>query len=232
MKKIVIVDSSETFVKYISRVLSRLGYEVHAAFDIEAGFSIIDRKKPDLVLTEMHVGNHDGLELCARLRSFPDTSGIPVVIVTTDGTSEGMEQARQAGCSDYLTKPMTVRDIHSILQRNLSFPVLRRVIRLNICVDAVIGSAGLKIETRTVTLGEGGMLVRSDHPIFQGGSRLDIVLHLSSAEAPLELKGEVIYRIETANNGSQRGIGIQFIDIEKDAAAQLTRFIEAAIRQN
>jgi hypothetical protein len=55
---------------------------------------------------------------------------------------------------------------------------------------------------------------------------------VSSAEAPLELKGEVIYRIETANNGSQRGIGIQFIDIEKDAAAQLTRFIEAAIRQN
>lgn len=229
MKQVVIIDSSETFVKYVSRVITRLGCEVHAAFSIEDGFSIIARMKPDLILTEIRVGNHDGIELCAKLRRDPFTSGTPVVIVTVDGSMESMEQARQAGCSEYLTKPMTVRDIHLMLQRHLSFRVTRRMLRLNMEIDAVISSGGWRIEARTVTLGEGGMLVRSDHPMFQSGSRVNIVLQVSPSEAPLELDGHVIYRIESANNGSQRGIGIQFIEIEKDKTARLTRFLEAAI---
>jgi CheY-like chemotaxis protein len=229
MKQIVIIDSSETFVKYMSRVITRLGCEVHTAFSIEDGYLIIAELTPDLVLMEIHVGNQDGIELCAKLRRGPCASRIPVVFVTTDGTTESMEQAKQAGCSEYLTKPMTVRDIHLLLQRHLSFRVTRRMLRLNIGVDAVISSGGRRIEARTVTLGEGGMLVRSDNPMFQSGSRVSIVLHLSPSEAPLELNGQVIYRFESANNGTQRSVGIQFIDIEKYRTKRLTSFLEAAI---
>jgi CheY-like chemotaxis protein/Tfp pilus assembly protein PilZ len=229
VKQIVIVDSSETFVKYASRVISRMGYEIHPAFDVKTGFALIAGKKPDLVLLEINVSNRTGIKLYARMRSDPRTAGIPLVIVTVDGTMESRERGKLVGCSDYLTKPLTVRDIHLMLQRNLPFLVKRRVMRLNIAVNADIGSGDRRIEIMTTTLGEGGMLVRSDHPVFKNGSRVDISLYLSTAEAPVKLIGEVIYICEAAETSTLNGVGIKFVDIEPDAAARLTRFIEEAI---
>lgn len=229
MKQIVIVDCSETFVKYASRVISRLGYEVHHAFDLVTGFSLIAGKKPDLVLLEITVSNRTGLKLCEEMRRDPRTAEIPVVIVTTDGTMESREQAMLAGCCDYLAKPLTVRDFNLMLQRNLPFLVKRRATRLNIAVNAVISSGDRRIEIMTTTLGEGGMLVRSDDPLFRNGSRLNISLCLSTSEAPVALRGEVIYLSKPAEPSTLNGIGIKFVDIEPDAATQLTRFIEEVV---
>ncbi|MRS02316.1 response regulator [bacterium] len=229
MKQIVIVDCSETFIRYASRVIARLGYEIHHAFDLVTGFSLIAGKKPDLVILEINVSNRNGIELCEQMRRDSRTAEIPVVIVTTDGTMESREQAMLAGCSDYLTKPLTVRDFNLMLQRNLPFPVKRQATRLNIAVNAVISSGDQRIEIMTTTLGEGGMLVHSDHHLFQNGSRVNISLCLTSTEAPVALCGEVIYISKPAEPSTLNGIGIKFVDIEPDAATHLTRFIEAVV---
>ena len=229
MKQIVIVDCSETFVKYASRVISRLGYEVHHAFDLVTGFSLIAGKKPDLVLLEINVSNRTGIKLCEQMRRDPRTAEIPVVIVTTDGTMESREQAMLAGCCDYLTKPLTVRDFNLMLQRNLPFLVKRRATRLNIAVNAVISSGDRRIEIMTTTLGEGGMLVRSDDPLFRNGSRVNISLCLSTSRSTCRTTWGSDLLSKPAEPSTLNGIGIKFVDIEPDAATQLTRFIEEVV---
>jgi CheY-like chemotaxis protein/Tfp pilus assembly protein PilZ len=228
MKKIVMIDPSETFIKFVSRTLTRMGYEVFHAFDLESGFSVIAGTKPSLVLTEINLRNCKGTELCEKLRSDPRTSSIPIVIVTTDGSEQSLEQAKKAGCSDYLTKPLTVRDIHLMLQRNLPFTVKRQKLRLDIGVDAILLAEEQKINVRTKTLGERGMLVQSNHHSLHNGSQVDISLHLPESHSPIELTGEVIYILNPADHCSPHGVGIKFSDIRKEASELLRNFIERA----
>jgi two-component system, cell cycle response regulator len=225
MNKIVMIDPSETFMKFVSRSLTRMGYEVFHAFDLESGFSVIDETRPSLVLAEINVPNSRGVELCEKLCGDPRTSAIPVVIVTTDGRSRSLEQAQKAGCSDYLTKPLTVRDIHLMLQRNLPFAAKRQKLRLDIAVDAIIRTSGQTFESRTKTIGEGGLLVQTDHPAVHTGSQVDISLRLSPASPSIELTGEVIYILDPAPP-SPRGVGIKFSDIRKETSDLLRNFLE------
>jgi CheY-like chemotaxis protein len=226
MKKIVMIDPSETFIKFVSRTLTRMGYEVFHAFDLESGFSVITETKPNLVLAEINVPNHKGVELCEKLCGDPRTSAIPVVIVTTDGNEQSLEQAKKAGCSDYMTKPLTVRDIHLMLQRNLPFVVKRQMLRLDIAVDAIITIKDQAFETKTKTISEGGLLVQINHPALHPGSLVNISLRLSPSSPSLELKGEVIYILDPATPSSPSGVGIKFSDIRKEASELLRNFIE------
>jgi CheY-like chemotaxis protein len=226
MKKIVIIDPAETFIKFVSRTLTRMGYEVFHAFDLESGFAVIAETHPNLVLAEINVQNCKGAELCEILCGDPRTATIPTVIVTTDGNAQSMEQAKKAGCADYLTKPLTVRDIHLMLQRNLPFVVKRQMLRLDIEVDAIIRTKDQTIETKTKTIGEGGLLVQIDHPALHTGSQVDISLRLSPSNPPLELTGEVIYILDAAATCSPRGVGIKFSDISNETTEILRNFME------
>jgi CheY-like chemotaxis protein/Tfp pilus assembly protein PilZ len=228
MKKIVMIDQSETFTKFVSRTLTKLGYEVFHAFNLESALAIIAEAKPNLVTVEINVPNYQGAELCEKLCGGPHTSTIPIVVITTDGNDQSRVQARKAGCSDYLTKPLTIREIHQMLQRNLPFAVKRQMIRLDIEVDAIIRTKDQTFETRTKTLGEGGMLVQIDHPALTAGSLLEIFLRLSPVSPPLEVTGEVIYILDHAASNSPRGVGIKFSGIRKDTSELLKKFIEQA----
>jgi len=227
MKKIVMIDPSETFRKFVSRTLVRMGYEVFHAFDLESGFSVITETKPNLVLAEINIPNCKGAEFCEILCGDPRTSTIPIVIVTTDGNEQSLEQAKKAGCSDYLTKPLTVRDIHLMLQRNLPFVVKRQMLRLDLEVDTIIRTKDQTFETRTKTIGEGGLLVRIDHPDVHTGLPVDISLLLTPATT-LELTGEVIYLLDPTAPCSARGVGIKFSDISKESSELLRNFLEQA----
>ena len=228
MKKIVMIDPSETFIKFVSRTLTRMGYEVFHAIDLESGLSVIAETKPSLVLAEINVPNHKGVELCEKLCGDPRTSTIPVVIVTTDGNEQSLEQAKKAGCSDYFTKPLTVRDIHLMLQRNLPFAVKRQMLRLNIGVEATIQSGNQQIEVKTKSLSEGGMLVEINDSSLHNGSQVDISLRLPPSLFPIELTGEAIYILDSADLFSSSGVGIKFSDIRKESLELLRNFIEKA----
>jgi len=180
------------------------------------------------VLAEINVPNHTGVELCEKLCGDPRTSRIPVVIVTTDGNEQSLEQAKKAGCADYLTKPLTVRDIHRMLQRNLPFAVKRQMLRLNIGVEAILQSGDQKIEVKTKSISEGGMLVQSNVSSLHNGSQVDISLRLSPSLFPIEMTGEVIYILDSADPISPRGVGIKFSDIRKESSELLRNFIEKA----
>lgn len=228
MKRIVMIDPSETFCKFVSLAMTRMGYEVFHALDLESGLTIITETNPNLVTAEINVPNYKGAELCETLRRDPHSSSIPLVVITTDGDIRRMDEARKAGCSDYLTKPLTIREIHQMLQRNLPFAVKRQMLRLNIEVDAIIRTKDQRYETRTKTLGEGGMLVQIDHPALPAGSLVDISLQLSPATPPLEVTGEVIYILDHTSSNSPRGIGIKFSGIKEVTSELLQKFIEQA----
>ena len=66
----------------------------------------IQRRKPDLILTDISMPRIDGFGLLQALRSTPETARIPVVAITVNGEDEDVRRGIEAGFTSYLTKPI------------------------------------------------------------------------------------------------------------------------------
>lgn len=80
-----------------------------------AGLAAIEAQRPDLVLLDMQLPDIDGLEVLRRLRARPGHADLPVVIVSANALSEQIEAGRTAGVRHYLTKPVDVRELLTLL---------------------------------------------------------------------------------------------------------------------
>ena len=72
------------------------------------GLTAIRRRKPSLILLDMHLPDIDGLELLRHLQADPETSDVPIIVVSADATEVSIRQAIAAGATHYLTKPVNV----------------------------------------------------------------------------------------------------------------------------
>jgi PAS domain S-box-containing protein len=80
-----------------------------------AGLAAIRQCPPSLLLLDMHLPDIDGLELLRQLKNDDGIADLPVVVVSADATSSRIEQALTLGAANYLTKPVNVAQILSVL---------------------------------------------------------------------------------------------------------------------
>jgi CheY-like chemotaxis protein len=72
--------------------------------------------RPDVIFMDLKMNDLDGLEATRRLRQDPATAAIPVVAVTASAFGDIRQTAREAGCVDYLSKPIRVPLLFGMLQ--------------------------------------------------------------------------------------------------------------------
>lgn len=106
MKKILLVDDTETVLMFEKMMLKSTGHNVETAPNGKKALELVGRSRPDLILLDIMMPELNGIETCRRLKADITTKDIPVVMVTTKGEPHMVEQAFQAGCNDYITKPV------------------------------------------------------------------------------------------------------------------------------
>ena len=82
-------------------------FEVEEAVSAEAAIDYLQTHHPDLILMDIQLPGMDGLTLTRRLKSATATADIPIVGLSAHTMTRDIEMARQAGCVDYITKPIT-----------------------------------------------------------------------------------------------------------------------------
>jgi CheY-like chemotaxis protein len=90
----------------LTRRLARRGYEVIIAVDGGQGVTLAQTEAPDLILMDMNLPVLDGSEATRQLRAAPATRSIPIIALTAHAMSGDRENALEAGCDDYDTKPI------------------------------------------------------------------------------------------------------------------------------
>lgn len=105
-KKILIVDDSSTVLLMERTLLSR-SYEVISARDGQEGVEKAFAESPDLILMDVVMPRMSGIEAVRKLRSTPETSHIPIIMVSTRGELKSVESGYESGCNDYVTKPFS-----------------------------------------------------------------------------------------------------------------------------
>ena len=82
-------------------------FDVEEAVSAEAAEDYLQTHHPDLILLDIQLPGMDGLSLMRRLKAEPATADIPIVALSAHAMTRDIDLARQAGCVDYITKPIT-----------------------------------------------------------------------------------------------------------------------------
>lgn len=106
-KTIFVVDDNPDMVTVMKTVLEARGYGVISACDGEQFFDRLPEKRPDLILLDVMMPQLNGLEVLKRLRADPETSSIPVMLVTAKVQYQDVLAGYKHGADYYLTKPFT-----------------------------------------------------------------------------------------------------------------------------
>ena len=110
------VEDNETNVEVMRGILAqRSQVQLEVSINGSGGLTAIRARRPDLILLDMHLPDISGMELLQELKADARTAAIPVVVVSADALAEQIETAFQAGCSHYLTKPVSVSELLAVI---------------------------------------------------------------------------------------------------------------------
>lgn len=117
--RVLIVDDNPTNLKLVAYLVRANGYEVDTAADANAALAAIAANRPALILMDLQLPGIDGLELTRRLKAAPETRDIKIIAVTAYAMKGDEEKALEAGCDDYVTKPIDTRGLPAIIAKHI-----------------------------------------------------------------------------------------------------------------
>ncbi|HWV40325.1 response regulator [Pseudorhodoplanes sp.] len=106
MPKILLVEDNEMNRDMLSRRLLRNNFEVVMAVNGKEGVDMAKSERPDIILMDMSLPVMDGWEATRTIKADEETKSIPVIALTAHAMESDREQALQAGCDDFDTKPI------------------------------------------------------------------------------------------------------------------------------
>ena len=116
-KTVLIVDDSESIREVVSFTLQSEGYDVLVGVDGEDALKFLDGRHIDIVITDLHMPNIDGLELIRRIRKIDSYKHMPILFLTTESQAEKKMEAKEAGATGWIIKPFVPAKLLSAISR-------------------------------------------------------------------------------------------------------------------
>jgi two-component system, cell cycle response regulator DivK len=118
--RILVVEDNPDNMTLISDVLQSLEYDIVQAFDGEQGVEMAASERPDLILMDLSLPLMDGWTASRTIKSDPELQHIPIIALTAHAMVGDRERALDAGCDDYVSKPIDLRELASKLSKYIS----------------------------------------------------------------------------------------------------------------
>ena len=119
MKNILVVDDEKSIVKGIKFSLEQDDMKVDAAYDGEEALALAKANHYDMILLDIMLPGHNGLEVCRMIREFSD---VPIIMLTAKGEDMDKILGLEYGADDYITKPFNILEVKArmkaIFRRN------------------------------------------------------------------------------------------------------------------
>ena len=106
-KKVLVVDDQKSMRGLVRFALTQMGIEtVDGAESSEDAIKKLSQVRYDLVITDLHMGGISGLGLLKAIRAHPVLRGTPVIMATSETSSDTVRQAKTAGVDAFILKPV------------------------------------------------------------------------------------------------------------------------------
>lgn len=104
-KTILIVDDSESIREVVIFTLENAGYKIFSANDGKDALKFLDGRHLDMILTDLHMPNMDGIGLIKEVRKMEKYKYTPILYLTTESQHSIKMEAKQAGATGWIVKP-------------------------------------------------------------------------------------------------------------------------------
>src|SRR5436190_3985811 len=110
-KTILVADDESHILHVVSLKLRNAGFKVVTARDGQEAFELAQQEKPDLIITDYHMPQLSGLELCRKLKQDEATQNIPAIMLTARGYHLEPHETQKSGILRMLSKPFSPRHL-------------------------------------------------------------------------------------------------------------------------
>lgn len=108
MKTILVAEDHDVNRELVKEILESAGYAVMEAADGEEVLSLLENKRPDLILIDLQMPKLDGAGTLKKIRASAEWRALPVIACTAFAMENDREEALKAGFDGYLSKPITM----------------------------------------------------------------------------------------------------------------------------
>ena len=108
---ILVIEDEQDIFNLLSHYLSKEGYAVQWASDGHSGLEWACRHHPRLIILDLMLPGLDGLEVCKRLRALPETTQVPVLMLTAKTEESDKIVGLELGADDYVSKPFSPKEL-------------------------------------------------------------------------------------------------------------------------
>ena len=150
--KILLVEDEAPIREMLGYTLMKEGYTLREAADVEQARAILAGDRPDLVLLDWMLPGMSGVEYARRIRSNPDTSDIPIIMLTARGEEADKVRGLDTGADDYITKPFSTGELLARIRA-----VMRRATTGD--SEGIVSAKGLTLDPDTVRVAVDGQAV-------------------------------------------------------------------------
>ena len=184
--RILVIDDEPAHASLLERLLTKEGYAVDTARDVDAAIAAIARHNPDVILLDVVLPKGDGFTLCRRLKIDAATRLTPVIMVTALTDRDSRIKGREAGADDFLTKPV---DGEELLARVHSLARVKRYTDDLDSAASIIMALAVMIEARD------GYLEGRCHRIANNATALGRAIRLGSADLQALHRGGFLHDV-------------------------------------
>ena len=133
-QRILVVDDDKQIVRLVRAYLEQAGFQVFTAYDGDTALYIIRRERPDLVVLDLMLPDHDGWDLTRLIRADPSLADMPIIMLTARIEDTDKIVGLELGADDYITKPFNPREVvarvRAVLRRTVGGPPQPRVLQV------------------------------------------------------------------------------------------------------
>ena len=119
-QRILVVEDQEDNRRIVRDLLASAGYETIEAVTGQAGVSLAEAQRPDLILMDIQLPGLNGYEAARQIKANPMLRTIPIIAVTSYALSGDDAMARDAGCEGYIAKPYSPRALLAAIRGYLA----------------------------------------------------------------------------------------------------------------
>ena len=116
--RILCVEDNPQNMRLVRKLLKRQ-YTVLEAEDGTTGLHMAENELPDLILMDINLPDIDGIEVTKRLKADPEFANTPIIALTANAMYGDRERFLDAGCDDYLSKPVSKIELLNKIQEHL-----------------------------------------------------------------------------------------------------------------
>jgi CheY-like chemotaxis protein len=121
---VLVVEDHEDTRVLLRVILEKWGICVVEAEDGEAGIQAANEHHPDLILMDWSLPLLDGLAVTRMLREHTELDHIPIIFLSAHAAPSSQKKAREAGCCEYLVKPLDFDQLDRVLRTHLSLDMI------------------------------------------------------------------------------------------------------------